>query len=757
MGRGIFLLLLLSMGVSISLYAQHSISGRVLDYKKAPLKNVQVLLSTKDSLVTIGVTDKKGLFSLDGLVSGEYLMQVSLAGYVEQEINYNLNKNIKGIEIILLKDLQRNLDELVVMADQKQQTATGEVFFLSQKAKNCGDPYRALSEIPRLRVNPALQSLKLDDGTSPYILIDGKLINTGITPIDPKDILSVEIVDVVSAKYLQKGIRTLLNVKLRPKRNPYQFYQVASRSDIPVRDGFGVGYFEVGNSAISLYGRASLSGIYNDDSKSEGWQKGTGYLKKTSGTSRNNKRNLLGELILKWRLTDKDYMAAQLYAITSKQKQKAWGVGILDKGGQDEFQYSSDNQNDSYVVTAGMYYKHDFSNLSNLEMIFGYNRNGNHNQGERKEDYQKQDYFGEYLYENDRSSANLDVTYSKMWRNGSSLLIGSNTRLISDKIEKKLEHLPTFRHQRWDEYLYAGYSKKSGKWMYMLSGGLEYVHIKAGSEANNYLRPRLSMVINHVFDKKNNVRLSYKLTNQSPTEGQLNPYNTSTDPLVIVKGNSALTPQQQHNTQLLYTLQLSSFSFAPSVSYDLFTDVIEPHAYVEENIQVNTFKNKGRFSRLIWGGNLRYNIKEGKGNTYVGVFRNTDYFTGLSAKYSWSLNAGVWLFLNKWTIGGDIMWNNVTYTPYSKTKYLSPTYAQCQVNYNITPNLYVAVAVQNFAGVLSNETYTQTDSFSSYSKVRMVDVSFCPWVLVRYTLRKNNKKKIKLDNVIKSKEEGISL
>lgn len=229
---------------------------------------------------------------------------------------------------------------------------------MSSNAKKSGDPYKALSEIPRLRVNQALQSVKLDDGTSPYVLIDGKLVNTGITPIDPQDILSVEIVDVVNAKYLQKGIKTLLNIKLKPKRNPYQFYQVAARTDIPIREGFGVGYFEVGNSKVSLYGRASLSGTYNDDSQIEMWQKNTNYFKKASGTSRNNKQSLLGELILKWSLSEKDYMAAQLYGITTKQKQETWGSGSLKTTNDMSFLYRSINQNDSYVITAGLYYKH---------------------------------------------------------------------------------------------------------------------------------------------------------------------------------------------------------------------------------------------------------------------------------------------------------------------------------------------------------------------------------------------------------------
>jgi hypothetical protein len=39
----------------------------------------------------------------------------------------------------------------------------------------------------------------------------------------------------------------------------------------------------------------------------------------------------------------------------------------------------------------------------------------------------------------------------------------------------------------------------------------------------------------------------------------------------------------------------------------------------------------------------------------------------------------------------------------------------------------------------------------------MTDLNVRPWILIRYTLRKNNKQKIKLDNVVTGKEKGIAL
>lgn len=749
------ILSLLISGSTLS--AQHTISGRVLDKERQALLQAQVLLSIQDSLVAVSVVDQHGKFALKQIPTGAYILRISSPGYSDFEAKYQLSRDIKGLEFVLVEEMTDELQELVISADRKRETATGQVYFLSSEAKRSGDPYKALSEIPRLRVNVASQSVRLDDGTSPYILIDGKLVNTGITPINPEDILSVEIVEVVNARFLQMGIKSLLNIKLKPKRNPYQFYQVATRSDVPWRNGFGVGYFEIGNSKVSLYGRGSLGWTYNDDAKSDTWQRDEGYFKSYSGTMRKNKKYLLGELILKWSLTERDYMAVQLYANRSKQSNETWGSGALQINSRRDFEYSSDHHDDSYIYTAGMYYRHDFSRTTVLEAVLGYNLNGNENNGKRQESFGPQVHDNLYEYDNKRASANLDLTLSHQWRGGKSFVIGSTTRSIEDRIEKVSDALPTFRHSRVDEYLYAGYGSRWGKMAYMLSGGLEYVFLRAGDARNHYFKPKLSLSANYAFNRKNSTRLSYKLTNQAPSEGQLNPYNTSTDPLVIIRGNPGLLPQQRHQLDLIQTIGLSSLTLTPKLSYSLFTDMIEPYTFMENKVQVNTFRNAGRFARLYWGSNLSYQIKRGKGNAYLGVGQQVDYFTEQKAKPSILLNAGLWLFLGKWTVGGDISWQDRSYTLHSQTTYLSPVYAQCQVNYNITPNLYLAVALQNFSGAQSQETRSYTGSFNSYHRVRNTDAAFSPWILIRYTIRKNSNKKIKIDNVLKSQEEGIRL
>ena len=105
-----------------------------------------------------------------------------------------------------------------IVADRSQtvkRTANGEMFYLSSTAKKKSKPFRALQEIPAIISDANTSSVKMLNGTTPLILINGNMVNSGIGPISPSDIESVEVINSVSARYLQEGITSILNIKLK--------------------------------------------------------------------------------------------------------------------------------------------------------------------------------------------------------------------------------------------------------------------------------------------------------------------------------------------------------------------------------------------------------------------------------------------------------------------------------------------------------------------------------------------------------------
>lgn len=756
--KTIFIFWLLSF-LSISICeAQYRFSGVVTDDKGKNFEAVQVLLTAGDSLVAMTLTDAKGSFRIGDLSSGEYGVHIYEPGYSSVDEKLFVRKRDIKMDFTLLPEMTGVLKEVEVTANRSERvdrTATGQIFYLSEGAKNSGNAYRALKEIPKLIINEANQQVAMADGSSPLILINGNKVNTGVNPIDPKEIESVEVVDVVNARYLKEGVRNIVNIKLKKKADPYRFFEVMNRHDVPTRRGSGAVYFEVGNPQYSLYGRGAASYVYNDDSEVESIQQTDRYLKAMNGVARNNQRSQLGELQFRWMPTDKDYLVAHIYESGNLVKDKTWGDGVLEKEEKQRLDYASRSRDKSYILTGSLFHKHIFAPENTLETTFAYNKNHNRNRSTRRETYPDWLYDNEYEYKNDRSSYNLTIDYSYTWNATNSLNVGSETNLVNDRIHQISDGYPVFRHREWTEYLYAGFSSQVKKFYYMLSAGVEGLWLKAGEADNHYFKPRASASGTYVFNDSHSFQAGYTLTNTPPSVHSLNPYNTSTDSLVVSRGNPYLLPAEVHRLEASYTFNKKGLYITPYLGYEITTDLVEAYGYMENGIYHSTYRNSDKYKSLLAGSNLSYRWKGFQ--IYGSLYHGVAYFSGQEAKKSLTANIGFSASYKKFSFYGDCVYTNYEYTAVSRTRNYAPTFSQLQVTYNFTPLFYISVALQNGTGMMRKATTTRSDGYYSHHFSRLKDQSFCPWILIRYTFRKNVGRKIKENKLLKSKEEGISL
>lgn len=740
------------------LKAQYRFSGQVTNEKGKGFEAVQVLLTAGDSLVAMTLTDGKGQFRMEELKSGEYEVHIHELGYSSVDEKLFVRKRDIKMDFVLLPEMTGELKEVEVTANRSERvdrTATGQIFYLSEKAKNSGNAYRALKEIPKLIINESNQQISMTNGSSVLILINGNKVNSGVNPIDPKEIESVEVVDVVSARYLKDGVRHIVNIKLKKKADPYRFFEVMNRHDMRIRNGSGAIYFEVGNPQYSLYGRGATGYTYNDDTETESFQQNTGYQKAMNGIARNNKRYQLGELQFRWMPTDKDYIVAHVYENGTLIKDKTWGDGWLEKEEKESFDYASRSRDKSYILTGSLFHKHTFAPENTLETTFAYNKNHNRNQSTREEIYPDWLYDNYYEYKNNRSSYNLTIDYSYTWNETNSLNVGSETNLVNDRIHQISDGYPVFRHREWTEYLYAGFTSKVKKFYYMLSAGVEGLWLKAGDADNHYFKPRASVSGTYKVNDSHSFQVGYTLTNTPPSVHSLNPYNTSTDSLVISRGNPYLLPAQVHQLDASYTFNKKGLYITPSVGYEINTDIIEPTGYTENGIYTSTYRNSDKYKELLVGSSLSY--RWNRFQVYGGLYHRLSHFTGQEAKKSFMGYIGFSASYKKFSFYGYCDYTNYAYTAVSRTRNYAPTFSQLQVTYNFTPLFYISVALENGTGMMRTATTTRSDGYYNYNFRRMKDQSFCPWILIRYTFRKNVGRKIKENKLVKPKEQGISL
>ena len=207
----------------LAISAQYSLSGTVKNDKALVMSETVVSLQQADSLVGMTLVDSKGRYKFVDLQRGEYTLSLSCPDYQPVEETFELTGDKRLIYVIYpMKHIE--LEEVSVVADKSQlitHTANSDVFYLSAEAKKKQNPYEALREIPKLVVNESDRSIKIVDGTSPLILINGHKVNAGINSIDPKDVEAVEIISNPSARYLKDGVQCVVNIKMKQKTAAY--------------------------------------------------------------------------------------------------------------------------------------------------------------------------------------------------------------------------------------------------------------------------------------------------------------------------------------------------------------------------------------------------------------------------------------------------------------------------------------------------------------------------------------------------------
>lgn len=728
---------------------------------KKPIPSALVSAVVCDSIVMTCQTDKKGMFSLN-VPDSACLLVVSALGYIDKEEAVDEASLGSSFEIFLERENSIvNLSEISVSLDRSQivkRTASGEMFFLSKEAKKERNPFVALVEVPLLRSDYTTSTLKLLDGSIPLILIDGNQINSGISPILPADIESVEVITAVPARYLQDGYNGIVNIRLKKNRAPYLWFGGSFTQNVPSCATSGPTLnFEVGNERFSVYG----AGIYHylRDAKNvyEVCRNNTGYSQSFLTNSESKSDRLYGWLLLKYIASPKDYIAASIRYNNMRQHTSSMSIGdfyadILQDYSSNEL---SDNRNNT--LSANLYYKHNFADYNDLEINLSVNTDVNKMNNNNIEviGLNLNDYISNFR--NSRYGGYLYADYSKTWDNGKSLSAGNHLSITNDRITQTTSTNPTFKNKVVSEYVYGALGGRFGILMYNLSAGFESIWISAAGKHNNYFRPRVSASGTLKLDYSNSLNIAYTLTNQAPSTAVLNPLNTSTDPLIVNIGNPYLKPKMEHKVKLTYTFNNKGWYISPIVSYYNSRDLITPWGYSENGVFYSTYHNSGHYSEMNYLLNISYNCSWLSLTAATGPC--AQYFQKKSAKWSNQMYLSFFARVKKIYFIAELNYISKEYTDISTVRNHNPIESRLHISYNFTPDFFVAVGIRNYTGNIKTTTELSQGTFNShtigYNKGE--GRGFIPYISVYYNFRKNKKRKINFENPYFKEESGINL
>lgn len=218
--------LLVFISIYISTFAQINdavVSGVVRhEQSKELLPYVNVVLNDKEGEFLTGtITNEDGIFSIDGLSTGDYTVIVSFMGFSDQVVPLhvgNLNRFL-DLGTISLSETSMKLDELTVTARAMEVSSKMDKKTFSVEdnlSQQGGSVLQLMQNLPGVTIDRD-GKVFLRGSDKVTILVDGKQTaitgmgsQSGLDNIPASAIASVEIINNPSARYDASGMVRLV-------------------------------------------------------------------------------------------------------------------------------------------------------------------------------------------------------------------------------------------------------------------------------------------------------------------------------------------------------------------------------------------------------------------------------------------------------------------------------------------------------------------------------------------------------------------
>jgi hypothetical protein len=262
---------LLLASLSISLYGQHTISGKVTDNNNQALEfcNALLLNAIDSSLLNGVVCDAEGKFSIPNVKSGEYLIAFSFIGFetTYQSIELDQSKDIGNISIA---SSGINIDAIMVTARRPmfEQKIDRMVVNVQNSITSAGTTVlEVLQKSPGVIVNRQSGTVSMSGKDGVQVMINGKLsympssaLLTMLDGMSSNNVDKIELITTPPAKYDAGGNAGYINIVL--KQSPDEglngnlsltmaaFYGTAPAASLDLNQR---------NGKLNLYGSYSFS------------------------------------------------------------------------------------------------------------------------------------------------------------------------------------------------------------------------------------------------------------------------------------------------------------------------------------------------------------------------------------------------------------------------------------------------------------------------------------------------------------------
>ncbi len=641
-----FLLLLVGvLAPFAALMAQGSVRGKIVDKATSePLEfvNVVVTLKGSDSMAGGAITDVDGVFRIEGLKYGSYVLTISYIGYQNATREFTLSasaKNANYRQIALEEDAQ-TLGEVEVTGIRSQMKfeIDKKVFNVDQAiAATGGSASDILQNIPSVEVDTE-GTVSLRGSESVTVWINGKA--QGLTADNQGDILeqmpaeSIERIEVItnpSAKYSPEGTVGIINIVL--KRDRKAGYYGSAQAGASMYDTDFGGYNASANinyssGVLDAYANVSYRErrhMNENESYRENYLgMDTTYLDQL-GRGNMKGGNVFVRAGLTWNPTQKDHISFDLMGMMGNNERHN---EINYEGGEliNSTLHKAYTRNRTTTSTGDMLmynlsigYKHEWSTTHWIDFTASRHSWGNSGSNEYIDTVYNS--YGTYQLQKstmDNVDYELQLDYENAFNENHKLQAGyrgtftrenSPVSTFEDKNEQKeiLELYNKFIYNRDLHALYATYSGKLWKnFGYQVGLRGEYYKVFTDSRSKEVaggneiphpesMKPVFqlfpSVFLSYQLPNDNELQVNYTKRVRRPWGGQLNSFKNVTDSTNISFGNPLLKPEYSNAFELNYLKSWENHMLSVSAYYRTTDDIMQRISYMDGGIMYSTSDN----------------------------------------------------------------------------------------------------------------------------------------------------------------------
>lgn len=227
----ILFILIISFNSTFAQINNAVVSGVVRhEQSKELLPFVNIVVADSDNTFLTGtITNEKGIFTIEGLSTGDYLVKVSFMGFTEQTILFHVGRlnNYLDLGTISLVESATQLDELTVTATRMEVASAMDkkTFAIEDNiSQQGGSVLQVMQNLPGVTIDRD-GKIFLRGSDKVTILIDGKQTaitgmgsQSGLDNIPASAIGTVEIINNPSAKYDASGMAGIINIVFKKEQ-----------------------------------------------------------------------------------------------------------------------------------------------------------------------------------------------------------------------------------------------------------------------------------------------------------------------------------------------------------------------------------------------------------------------------------------------------------------------------------------------------------------------------------------------------------